>query len=333
MGDLVLETTIKGRDDGAPLLPYLAERFTYYSRERWLEGIGEGWVTVNAARVAAGHVLREGDRLTCVIRGVSEPAVDTSFAVILADRELILVDKPAGTPVTRSGLIVKNTLVNLVRRRFGSDDIHPLHRIDRETGGLVLFGRNKEVCRRFQSDLSSLIGGKYYLAVVRGAFPHERIRVDMPLGPRGDSEIRCRMWPGVGKPCRTVFYCLRRGGDRSLVLARLLTGRRHQIRAHLAHLGHPVVGDKIYAHGGRFFLKKLEQGLDEEDYRILGAKNHLLHAWSLTIARPGGKRRFFSEGVSAEFCRALEGMGGWRERALAVIGEDEKGAMPEDMAP
>ena len=316
--DLVLRSRIRERESGTTLLEFLAGRFTYHSEAEWRERIAAGAVVVNGRAAGPDELLAEGDLVTYTIAGFREPAVDTRVETVLETPELFLVGKPAGTPVTRSGLIVHNTLVNIVRRRW-REEVHPLHRIDRETSGLVLFGRNKEVCRRYQSDLGRIILGKYYLAVVHGAFPGGRTVVDLPLGPREDSEILCRMWPGEGKPCLTVFHCLAAAADRSLVLAELKTGRRHQIRAHLAHLGHPVVGDKIYTEGGRYFLKKIESGLDEADLAVLGARNHLLHAWCLEISLPEGRRRFFSKLFSEDFRYNLERFPGWRNKAKEIM--------------
>ncbi|NTV13497.1 MAG: RNA pseudouridine synthase [Desulfobulbaceae bacterium] len=246
-----------------------------------------------------------------------EPETPRFFEPIMQTAELLLVGKPAGIPVTRTGLIVRNTFINLLRNHFG-DDLHPLHRLDRETSGLLLCARGSAACRKYQRHQPPPMTGKYYLAVVFGTLPTgATICSEQPLATRADSPVRCRMWPETtGKACRTFFHILATTGDFSLVLAELQTGRRHQIRAHLAHLGQPVVGDKIYSHEGHYFLKRIAGELEEADYLRLGSHNQLLHAWALRLHRPGHPERlYFSQLFSEEFRDYLGLFPGWEETA------------------
>lgn len=313
--DLLLQCRLGVGEDGS-LLELLAARFPYHPLSRWRELINLGQVTVNGQAGTPGQILAVGDLLGYLAEGFTEPEVPAYFEPVMENADLLLVGKPAGLPVARTGLIVRNTLVNLLRRHYG-EEIHLLHRLDRETSGLVLCARNREACRRWQNPQSSLITGKYYLAVVRGRMPQGTRQSEQPLAVRPDSEVRCRMWPETGgKPCRTIFHTLAAGEAVSLVLAELVTGRRHQIRAHLAHLGYPVIGDKIYSHGGRYFLKRTVEDLSDGDFQELGATNHTLHAWAMRLKIAAGvEQLFFSWMFSEDLHRYLNIFSGWEECA------------------
>jgi 23S rRNA pseudouridine1911/1915/1917 synthase len=314
--DLFLQCRLGEGDGGRPLLELLTASFPYHPASRWRELIEMGQVTVNGQAATSGQMLAAGDRLGYLAAGFTEPEVPTCFEPVMETVDLRLVGKPAGTPVARTGLIVRNTLVNLLNCHYG-EDTHPLHRLDRETSGLILCARNREACQRWQNPRQPLIVGKYYLAVVRGRMPLGTRQSEQALAVRPESEVRCRMWPeAAGKPCRTIFHTLAAEATASLVLAELVTGRRHQIRAHLAQLGYPVIGDKIYSHGGHYFLKRVTGELTADDFRELGANNHTLHAWAMRLKPPGEPERlFFSRIFSEDLRRYLIFFPGWEKNA------------------
>ena len=317
---LTLHCKIRDREAGLSLINLLTQRFTYHDGKSWLREINSGLVLINGRKADHGQTLTSGDQLTYRAVNHREPPVSTEIEVVFETPEFLLIGKPAGTPASRTGLIIQNTLVNILRRHY-QQDIHLLHRLDRETSGLVLCARDKTACRIHQKNLKRIMPGKYYLAVVRGVVKRSVIEIDQPLAVREGSPIRCRMWcVEHGQPSRTIFYKIGTTENQSLLLAELITGRKHQIRAHLAHIGHPLIGDKIYDHEGKFYLKREDGELTEEDYQTLGAHNHTLHAWAVRIQLEDCPSKFyFSRIFSTEMKRYLKNFPNWEEKAVKVL--------------
>ncbi|MBU0483052.1 MAG: RluA family pseudouridine synthase [Proteobacteria bacterium] len=306
---------------GLGLGDFLSRRFTYYPKEEWVELVGAGKVTVNGVIVGSDYELSKEDLVTFYLDDFKEPQVPDHYEPVFENDDFLLVGKAAGTPVSRTGRIIHNTLVNILRRQTSNPDIHLMHRLDRETSGLILCAKGKEICRLWQSRLAEIIRRKFYLAIVRGKFDERRLEIDVELGSSPDSAVHCQVVVvPAGKTSRSVIHPIATRKDVSLVLVEIMTGRRHQIRTHLAHVGYPVVGDKIYGNDGIYYLKRLTQELDENDYQILGAVNHTLHAWALDLALPGqGRQCFFSEIFSPDFNDYLKLFRGWQEKALFIL--------------
>ena len=258
--------------------------------DRWLAA---GMVRLNGQPIIKDSVCGKGDRLELDIPGHQEALVDANWQLVWENDELMAINKPPLLPVSRTTRNLYMTLISLVRRQTPYPDAQLLHRLDTETSGLILLAKNREADRKWKPQLAKLIRRKVYQAWVHGSPNWERFLMECELSEKAGSDIRSQVYvvePQSDsqylkpRPSKTEFLVLQRKGSKSLIQCELFTGRKHQIRAQLAHLGHPIIGDKIYSHDGAYYLKRLEQALTSKDFEALGATYHMLSASLLEIA-------------------------------------------------
>ncbi|MEO7424623.1 MAG: RluA family pseudouridine synthase [Fibrobacteria bacterium] len=270
------------------LLDYLARRFTYHSRGAWVDLLGKGRLELEGAVAQGGESLREGMALRFAVVDYDEPHVPLDYRILERDDRLAFVHKPAGMPVHRTGKIFFQTLANLVKEELGDTAWAPLNRLDRETSGLVAFASGADAFRDLAPSAPSSRWSKFYAAAVRGEIPVQQGRIEFPLGEIPGSPIRSRMYSlPQGKRALTLYRKIAYRDGLTLLALSPISGRKHQLRAHLAEIGFPILGDKIYSLEGKAYLKQLDQNLDEADYSELGAGRHLLHSFCLRIGIEG----------------------------------------------
>jgi 23S rRNA pseudouridine1911/1915/1917 synthase len=282
---------------GASFLRVLLKRFPYHTESEWRARILDGRVTLQGIQATPDTLVSRGDLITYQVDDYEEPAVPIDFRELVVAGDLALVHKPAGLPVHKTGKVFVNVLANLYRAFKHDDAWTPLNRLDVETSGIVAFGRGRDALRTFSPGNEASVWTKTYLAVVDGVIEHP-VTHDGPLAEWPEHPIRSRMRVHAsGKAALTHFHPLAVREGKTLVLARPVTGRKHQIRAHMADLGFPIVGDKVYNHDGYYYLKRLEGELSAEDVAVLQSPHQMLHAVSLkiSVSEPGDSKAVLAQ--------------------------------------
>jgi 23S rRNA pseudouridine1911/1915/1917 synthase len=243
------------------------------------------------AAVKPATIVGAGDRFVIRRPARAEPPCPRDFTVVHADARVIVVDKPAGLPVHASAKFYFNTLARVLAERYPDEpDLQICHRLDRETSGCLVVARDRDAAAFVKAAIADKDRAtKQYLAVVRGDPPWNETTLDAPLRVAGPDDatklpgVRVIAGPG-GQPAVTRVAVVRRGSSRALLRCTLVTGRQHQIRAHLAHAGLPIVGDKLYGASEEAFIAYCEDG-DASRFEL---PRHALHAARVELPHPDG---------------------------------------------
>jgi 23S rRNA pseudouridine1911/1915/1917 synthase len=239
---------------GETVLDFYVRRYPHSSESEWRQRICSGAIRLDGKIVTAETLLSPGRRLIYARAPWVEPDVPGTFGVIHADDHVIAVDKPSGLPVLPSGRCLEHTLLALVRKRFGGEVApSPLHRLGRGTSGLVLFARTRGALRRLTEAFSERRIEKVYRALVQGVGLTDAMTIEVPIGRIDYAPIgKLYAASSGGVAAASICRLLREDHEHrtSLVEVRIITGRPHQIRIHMAAIGHPLVGDPLYISGG-----------------------------------------------------------------------------------
>jgi 23S rRNA pseudouridine1911/1915/1917 synthase len=292
---------------------FLKRRIGRMSRTRIQAIIGEQIAFPDGRAVRASSPVRAGETILLRRPAPIEPEVPREFDVLFEDDSVLVIDKPAGLPMHTTAKFWRNTLVALLRERYPDEQMEIAHRIDRETSGVLLIARNRAVASTLTRAFARRTVEKTYLALVKGQPPDEG-RIDIPLRLL-DTKTRVMMGPArEGEPGRLVaatkYRVVRRLPGHALCEASPLTGRQHQIRVHLACIGHPIVGDKLYGAGEALFMRACEEPLTPELLACFdGLPRHALHAHRLTFPHPVGKHPVTVESpLPADIVAYIEGL-------------------------
>lgn len=275
---------------GMRLDRFLAARFADRSRSALARGIRQGLVTDEqdrplrpSAPVAAGQALR------IRIPGIAPASPAPPLPPILwEDERVVVLDKPAGLPCHPGGTAFTWAVVGLARERWPEADL--VHRLDKETSGVLVLTKDPAANATLKRAFKEGAVDKEYVALCRGTIGWDARSIEAPIGPAsGPIRIQMAVVEG-GLPARTDVVVEARGPTLTRVRARLFTGRTHQIRVHLDHVGHPVLGDRMYGVPPEVFLHYYEHGLDDTVVARAGAPRHALHAARVAFDHPDGER-------------------------------------------
>lgn len=290
MSDGYRALTVPEIADGMRVDRFLASFFVDRSRSWMNRGIREGLVQDPSGRaLRASSRVYTGDVLHLFLPEIAPSEPPPPFPVVLhEDDRVIAVSKPAGLLAHPAGTRFAWALVSMAKERWPHDRIDLVHRLDRDTSGVLLLTKDREANVHLKEALVRGDCHKEYLALCRGQIPWPDKHVDAPIGFRGEA-IRIQM--GVrddGLSAQTTFTVRATTPTLSLVHCRLHTGRTHQIRVHLDHVGFPILGDRMYGVPPEVFLDSLEHGCTPATVRATGAPRQALHAAKTTVPHPDG---------------------------------------------
>ncbi len=289
---------------GQRLDVFCVSRFPQFSRALLQKAIKSGEITVNEKQAKPGYTLKENDTVTISLKKEKQtlettPPQKISIPVIYEDKDVVVINKPAGIVVHPGVANEQATVASWFISKHpeiadvGDDPNRPgiVHRLDKDTSGVLILAKTQEAFKHLKQRFKKHRVRKEYLALVFGAPKATEGRINQPLARSRRNPLRRAIDP-EGKPAITEWEIEKKLNDKvTLLKAFPLTGRTHQIRVHLHFLGHPIVGDNLYT----FKRQRPPQGVSRQ----------LLHAEKLTIELPSGKRKSFTAPLPEDFTKVI----------------------------
>jgi len=295
------------REGGKRLDRFLGERIPGLSRARIQAAIRERVTVSWEAAVRPSMPVRPGGTVHVGYTPVPEEPLQLEFPILVRGAGWLAVDKPAGIVVHPVNKVRENSLIRMLRRQEGDEQLRLVHRLDRETSGALLVALDPATAGTLSQAFMNGTVRKEYLALVRGAVESDAGRIDLPIGDDAGSEIYTKRAAGSGQPARTDWQVERRLPGRTLLRLFPRSGRRHQLRVHLAAIGHPILGDLLYGRPDEHYLD-LVRGAGDARESDGGPRRQLLHSARLEFDDPADGARVAVEApLPDDFAVAMEG--------------------------
>ena len=294
----MIELTVPNEQAGWRLDRYLALALPQFSRSRLQALIRAGDVQLQGQSARTRETVRAGDvvRLTePPVQEIEAQAEKIPLDLLFEDDDLLVLNKPAGLVVHPGAGNQTHTLVNALLHHCtnlsgigGKQRPGIVHRLDKETSGCLVVAKNDAAHQHLSRQFAEREVKKIYLALVSGTLKRPRGTIDAAIGRNPVQRKKMAVQLTKGRIARTDYRVLEAGSGVSLLECALHSGRTHQIRVHLHHIGHPVIGDSLYG-------------------RKVAAPRQMLHAWKLGFTHPRtNERLFFEAPVPADFRAALD---------------------------
>ena len=269
-------TTIRSICHGQTLLSHLATVYPHSTLQAWQQRLNRGEVTLNGVTATGSESVYAGEALVWNRPPWIEPDSPQHFEVLFDDPHLLAVNKPSGLPTLPGGGFMENTLLHLVKNH--TPNANPLHRLGRATSGIVLFAKSTRAASNLVANWNTSKIQKTYRALAQNVARHDAYEILTPIGLVPHPLIGS-VWAAnpSGKPSKSLAGVISRTKSTTTFEVSLCSGRPHQIRIHLASIGHPLIGDALYDETGRPL--RAHPGLP-------GDGGYLLHAQFLNFSHP-----------------------------------------------
>ena len=297
----LLKKIIANDEDNVRLDIYISTKDSDLSRERVKKLIEEGNVLVNGSAKKSSYKIKLGDVIEINIPELKECSIepqDIPVEVMYEDDDIIVVNKPKGMVVHPANGNPDGTLVNAIMKICKGSlsgiggEIRPgiVHRLDKDTSGLLIVAKNDKAHINMSQQIKDRKVNKRYVALVRGTIKEDEATISMPIA-RSKKDRKKMAVDRDGREAITHFKVLKRYGNYTLLDIKIDTGRTHQIRVHMAEIGHPVVGDEVYSNGKNEF----------------GVHGQMLHARSLEFEHPiTGKKMHIEADIPEYFKEVID---------------------------
>ncbi|PIE80486.1 MAG: hypothetical protein CSA11_07750 [Chloroflexi bacterium] len=270
------------------LVDYLAARFPYFSAKKWAALVTNGRLTHNGQTATLATRVRQGDTIIYHMPD-PEPPADWVVPIVYEDKWLLGVNKPAGLRVHSQGKFIAENLIYYLRYQHQPPfpDVNLVNRLDIHTSGVVVLAKDKQVLRQLSADFAAGQVTKTYLAVVHGQPAPPSGVIELPLArvPGTKTARQQVVGAGEGKTAVTHYQLLETlGADYALLQLHPQTGRTHQLRVHLAAIGHPIVGDGLYQLNDEDYLHWLRNGRSPQQMPLI--QRQALHCAATQFTHP-----------------------------------------------
>lgn len=267
----------------------LASAYPKYSRAALAKLFELGDVKQGKKLVKAGDKIKPGDKITADISALTKPVEEIELPILYEDGNVVVIDKPIGVISHARGLYWDEpSVASFIRNRVSGpsgERAGIVHRLDRATSGVMICSKNPQTMRLLQGQFSKRQTKKSYYALIKGTLEPQSAVIEVPLA-RNPRKPQTFKPDANGKQASTNYEVVKSNNDYSLIKLTPRTGRTHQLRVHLKHLHHPIVGDQLY--GGQ------------------PAERLFLHAYSLEITLPGGIRKTFISQLPESFNKLIK---------------------------
>ena len=293
------EYIVSQEEKGKRLDTYIPSVDTDITRTSAQRLIEDGNILVNGKNAKVSYKIQENDKISVEIpepKQIELKAQNIPIEIIYEDSDIIVVNKPKGMVVHPANGNPDGTLVNVIMAICKDSlsgiggEIRPgiVHRIDKDTSGLLIVAKNDNAHVKMSEQIKNHEVKKTYIALVRGVFKENEATIDMPIG-RSTSDRKKMAVNKNGKNAITHIKVLKRFDKYTLLKVNIETGRTHQIRVHLSHIGYPIIGDEVYSNG-------------KNEWNISG---QCLHAWKLEFIHPITGKKISLEAEIPEYLKNI----------------------------